>query len=206
MRSTSPPTRCSPRCSPACHRVGRSRRRWSWPNAGPLLATLPAGQQLTEEQRARWVTLAGLAAREAQLPADPQFQAALVSYLDWVSRTAASPAPETEKQPAPRWDWTAAGQPVSPPPATAAEQPAEPVTLPGPDEQVSFAAHIKPLFRDKDRQSMSFAFDLWAVDDVRAHAAGILDRLSNGSMPCDGAWPDQQVAVFRRWTETGCQP
>src|SRR5215470_88498 len=76
--------------------------------ADPLLATLPAGQQLTEEQRARWVTLAGLAAQEAQLPADPQFQAALVSYLDWVSRTAASPAPQTGEQPALRWDWTAA--------------------------------------------------------------------------------------------------
>jgi truncated hemoglobin YjbI len=172
------------------------------PNAGPLLATLPAGQQLTEEQRARWVTLAGLAAREAQLPADPQFQAALVSYLEWVSRTATSPAPQTGEQPTLRWDWTAAGQPVSPPPATAAEQP---VTLPGPDEQVSFAAHIKPLFRDRDRQSMSFAFDLWAADDVRAHADGILAKLADGSMPCDGAWPEQQVAVFRRWTETGCQ-
>ena len=80
------------------------------------------------------------------------------------------------------------------------------MTLPGPDEQVSFATHIKPLFRDRDRQSMSFAFDLWSVDDVRAHATDILDRLASGSMPCDGAWPDQQVAVFRRWTETGCQP
>jgi len=173
--------------------------------ADPLLATLPAGQQLTEEQRARWVTLATVAAREAQLPADPQFQAALVSYLEWVSRTATSPTPPAGKQPALRWDWTAAGRPVSPPPAAAADQPGEPVTLPGPDEQVSFATHIKPLFRDRDRQSMSFAFDLWSVGDVRAHAADILGRLGNGSMPCDGAWPEQQVAVFRRWTETGCQ-
>ena len=171
----------------------------------PLLAGLPAGQQLTEDQRARWVTLASLAAREAQLPADPQFQAALVSYLEWVSRTATSPAPQTAEQPALRWDWTAAGQPVSPPSATATGQSGEPVTLPGPDEQVSFAAHIKPLFRDRDRQSMSFAFDLWSVDDVRAHADGILAKLADGSMPCDGAWPEQQVAVFRRWTETGCQ-
>ena len=60
--------------------------------AGPLRAAPPDGQQLTEEQRARWVTLATVAAREAQLPADPQFQAALVSYLDWVSRAATSPA------------------------------------------------------------------------------------------------------------------
>jgi hypothetical protein len=52
---------------------------------------------------------------------------------------------------------------------------------------------------------MSFAFDLWSADDVRAHATEILGRLSNGSMPCDGAWPEPQVAVFRRWTDTGCQ-
>ena len=36
---------------------------------------LPDG--LTDDRRARWVTLAILAAREAQLPADPQFQAEL---------------------------------------------------------------------------------------------------------------------------------
>ncbi len=31
----------------------------------------------------------------------------------------------------------------------------------------------------------------------------ILDRLANGSMPCDGAWPAPQIDVFRRWTESG---
>ena len=177
--------------------------------AYPLLASLPADQQLTEEQRARWVTLATVAAAEAQLPADPEFQAALAGYLEWSSRkavgTQAAPAPDGAP-PVLRWQWTAAGQPASPPPATAADQPGGPVMLPGPDEQVSFAAHIKPLFREKDRQSMSFAFDLWSADDVRAHATDILSRLANGSMPCDGAWPEQQIAVFRRWTETGCQP
>jgi hypothetical protein len=43
---------------------------------------------------------------------------------------------------------------------------------------------------------MSCAFDLWSVDDVRTHAAGILERLRNGSMPCDGAWPEDRIAVF----------
>jgi hypothetical protein len=70
---------------------------------------------------------------------------------------------------------------------------------------VSFKAHIRPMFREGDRQSMSFAFDLWSVDDVRAHAAGILERLRDGSMPCDGAWPEDRVAVFQRWTESGQQ-
>jgi hypothetical protein len=27
--------------------------------------------------------------------------------------------------------------------------------------------------------------------------------VANGSMPCDGSWPDAQVQVFRRWTESG---
>jgi hypothetical protein len=78
--------------------------------------------------------------------------------------------------------------------------------LPGPDETVSFEANIKPLFREHDRQSMSFAFDLWSYDDVHAHAAEILQRLSNGTMPCDGAWPAERVEVFKRWTESGFQP
>jgi len=25
-------------------------------------------------------------------------------------------------------------------------------------------------------------------------------------MPCDGAWPDEKIEVFRRWTESGFQP
>ena len=80
------------------------------------------------------------------------------------------------------------------------------MTLPGPDETVSFAAHIKPLFREHDRKSMAFAFDLRSQADVQAHAAGILERLRNGTMPCDGAWPHEKIEVFRRWTESGFQP
>ena len=77
------------------------------------------------------------------------------------------------------------------------------MTLPGRDEPISFATHIKPLFRDKDRQSMSFAFDLWSAADVRAHAAAILDRIRNGSMPCDTTWPQDWIDVLQRWTQTG---
>jgi hypothetical protein len=78
--------------------------------------------------------------------------------------------------------------------------------LPGPDETVSFATHVKPLFRERDRKSMSFAFDLWSQADVQANADGILTRLRDGTMPCDGAWPAEKIDVFRRWTETGFQP
>ena len=45
---------------------------------------------------------------------------------------------------------------------------------------------------------MSFAFDLWSADDVRGHATGILKRLQDGSMPCDGAWPADKIEVFQR--------
>ena len=60
-----------------------------------------------------------------------------------------------------------------------------------------FEEDVKPLFRERDRDSMSFAFDLWSLDDVSTHAAAILGRLEAGTMPCDGAWPAERVAVFR---------
>jgi len=54
---------------------------------------------------------------------------------------------------------------------------------------------------------MIFAFDLWSPADVQARAAEILDRLRNGSMPCDGACPREKTTdVLARWTESGCQP
>ena len=65
----------------------------------------------------------------------------------------------------------------------------------------SFARDIRPLFRETDRESMQFAFDLWSYDDVRTYAQDILERLTDGSMPCDGEWPEDQVALFRRWIE-----
>jgi len=68
---------------------------------------------------------------------------------------------------------------------------------------VSFEAHIKPLFREHDRTSMRFALDLWSHPDVQAHAIDILDRLRNGTMPCDGAWPPGKIETFTRWTESG---
>jgi hypothetical protein len=71
------------------------------------------------------------------------------------------------------------------------------------NEPLSFETHVKPLFRERDRESMRRAFDLWSYDDVTQHAGAILDRLQAGTMPCDGAWPKAQVDLFRRWTEGG---
>jgi hypothetical protein len=53
---------------------------------------------------------------------------------------------------------------------------------------------------------MAFAFDLWSREDVQAHASDIAGRLRDGTMPCDRAWPPEQVEVFQRWTESGFQP
>jgi hypothetical protein len=55
-------------------------------------------------------------------------------------------------------------------------------------------------------EAMSFAFDLLSRDDVKQHARAILDRLRAGTMPCEGAWPDQQVDLFQRWVDEGTQP
>ena len=71
------------------------------------------------------------------------------------------------------------------------------------EEPLSFETDVKPLFRERDRQSMEFAFDLWSHDEVSEHSDAILARLVAGTMPCDGAWPHAQVDLFRRWTQSG---
>ena len=71
------------------------------------------------------------------------------------------------------------------------------------DEPIGFEQHIRPLFRERDRQSMKWAFDLWSHDDVSTHADAILERLQAGTMPCDGAWPSDQVGIFARWVTVG---
>ena len=68
---------------------------------------------------------------------------------------------------------------------------------------VSFESDVKPLFRERDRQSMQSHFDLWSHDDVSRHADAILGRLRDGTMPCDGSWPQAQVDLFQRWAEGG---
>ena len=70
-------------------------------------------------------------------------------------------------------------------------------------ESISFEQDIKPLFREGDRQSMSSVFDLWSYDDVARESGAILGRLSDGSMPCDGAWDDDRIALFQSWIAAG---
>ena len=53
---------------------------------------------------------------------------------------------------------------------------------------------------------MLFAFDLRSYDDVRENADEILERLEEGSMPCDELWPQMQIERFRAWIAGGMQP
>ena len=53
-------------------------------------------------------------------------------------------------------------------------------------QQLSFARDIRPLFRDRDIQSMQSAFDLASYEDVRTHGEPIYAVLAAGQMPCDG--------------------
>jgi truncated hemoglobin YjbI len=163
---------------------------------------------LTPEQRARWVLLLARSADDVALPADAEFRAAFTAYLEWGSRVALEnsqpgvhPPPH---MPVPRWWWVCDAYPWSRTHATPEAVPQEtPPELPDADEPLSYEAHIKPLFRERDRDSMRFAFDLWSHDDVSSHADAILTRLKAGTMPCDGAWPPERVAVFERWVSAG---
>jgi Ferritin-like len=82
----------------------------------------------------------------------------------------------------------------------------EPVKEEQMGDQVTYEQNIRPLFRDRDIQSMKFAFDLSSYDDVRANAEAIYDRLAAGTMPCDRAWPAEDVERFRTWIDDGSPP
>ncbi len=177
----------------------------------PRMISQHLGKALTEEQRARWVALICQSAQEAGLPGDPEFQAAFRSYLEWGSRIAVensqTDAKPPQNMPMPHWGWVRDAAPGTRVSALAPQDDAEePAALPAPEEAVSYDKHIKALFRQRDRQSMKFAFDLWSFDDVSKHADGIAQRLQDGSMPCDGAWPAEKVEVFDRWVKSGMSP
>ena len=67
------------------------------------------GLAITSAQRHRFATTMSLAADEADLPADPEFRAAIIGYLEWGTRLAmenSQPgAAPVEHAPTPRWDW-----------------------------------------------------------------------------------------------------
>ena len=67
------------------------------------------GLSITPELRLRFVTLLSQAADDAELPADPEFRAALMGYAEWGSRLAVHnsqpDAAVAEHAPVPRWGW-----------------------------------------------------------------------------------------------------
>jgi CDGSH-type Zn-finger protein len=164
------------------------------------------GKQITPEQRATWARYMLQSADDAGLPSDAEFRAAFVAYIEWGSRIAvensgadATPPPN---MPVPRWWWVCNATPGARVSATAVDQSAQVgsvLTLPGPDVPLRFEDHIRALFRPMDRNAMLFAFDLWKEADVILHRQPILLRLRAGTMPCDGAWPEEKIAVFERW-------
>ena len=165
------------------------------------------GKHLTDGQRSRWVALLKQSAAEAGLPDDAEFAAAFTSYLEWGSHIAVENSQEGARppkgMPVPKWTWVNDATPDTRVSAVAVDEAEPPPALPGAAEPVGFTEHIKGLFRQRDRQSMRFAFDLWEYGDVSANATAILERLRNGSMPCDGPWPPEKIEVFQRWVDAG---
>jgi CDGSH-type Zn-finger protein/truncated hemoglobin YjbI len=167
----------------------------------------PTGAAFGEPERARWVSLLLRSAQEARMPTDSEFWSAFTACIEWESRQLVHPAQSGVGPPSgrPHWEWGPAGPP-RPPSQPAADATSSEVDIPSNDEPVGFAAHIQPLFRPSDRQSMSFAFDLGSYEQVKQHAGAIIDRLRAGNMPCDGPWPAQKTDLFQRWIDGGMQP
>jgi truncated hemoglobin YjbI len=184
-------------------------KRFSAEHGGyPRMLLQHLGKQITEDQRARWVTLLAKSAREAGLPNDPEFRSTFDAYIEWGTRLAVENSQigstPPEKMPMPHWDWnTAAGPPGSRVAALRPEarQEEKPVIIPPAGQTLNFDEHVKPLFRNQDQRSMSFAFDLWSETDVEQHAGEILARLRAGSMPCDGPWPQAKIDLLQRWAD-----
>jgi uncharacterized Fe-S cluster protein YjdI/CDGSH-type Zn-finger protein len=161
--------------------------------AHPGLLPPESHDPLTAEARERWVELICLAAQQARLAEQPEFHATLRANLELYSRADGDASTS-------RFTWVKRPREQSDDHEQLSETA---VPLPAAGGPIGFTEHIKPMFRDRDRTSMQFAFDLWSYDEVRANAQGILERLKAGTMPCDGAWPTEWVDVYERWTLGG---
>ena len=69
-----------------------------------------------------------------------------------------------------------------------------------------FAHDIRPLFRTRDVEFMKRFFDLSSYEEVKAQAETIYARIEDGSMPCDEPWPEERLALLKRWMEEGMAP
>ncbi len=78
---------------------------------------------------------------------------------------------------------------------------------------VSFAADIRPLFREVDVEHMrdlGVTLDDYAYMSQRANANNVLAFLKGDAqpqMPPGGPyWSVEQLALFSRWIDAGCAP
>jgi hemoglobin len=76
----------------------------------PTMLAHHRGLAITPAQCLLFVTLLSQAADDADLPADPEFRAALIGYAEWGSRLAVhNSAPDADDvvadAPVPRWGW-----------------------------------------------------------------------------------------------------
>jgi hemoglobin len=75
----------------------------------PAMLARHLNLHITADQRFRFASLMSLAADDAELPSDPEFRAALVSYLEWGTRIAmhnSHPGADVVQQaPVPHWGW-----------------------------------------------------------------------------------------------------
>ena len=72
---------------------------------------------------------------------------------------------------------------------------------------LSFAADIRPLFREEDIECMQgMGIDLgeaaWMC--VPENAQSVYERVADGSMPPDEAWTAEKVSLFKSWMDAGC--
>ena len=72
---------------------------------------------------------------------------------------------------------------------------------------LSFAADIRPLFRDEDIDCMKgmgveLGDPAWMC--VPANAESVYRTVADGSMPPDEPWPAERVALFNEWMNAGC--
>ena len=72
---------------------------------------------------------------------------------------------------------------------------------------LSFAADIRPLFREEDIECMrGMGVDLgdpaWMC--VPANAQSVYATLADESMPPDEPWSADRVLLFKQWMDAGC--
>ena len=71
---------------------------------------------------------------------------------------------------------------------------------------ISFAADIRPLFRDGDVRCMGKAgvkLDDLAWMSVPANAKLVYGAVSSGTMPPDSPWSADRVSLFKSWIDAG---